>query len=85
MKCTVIPARNDTYPPTATSGWPSGYRITIDLCREGVLFAEAVNEVMVADYGTYVKYKGSFTGTLNGVVLPDGVALYEEVNNLIGT
>jgi hypothetical protein len=40
---------------------------------------------MVADYGTYVKYKGSFTGTLNGVVLPDGVALYEEVNNLIGT
>lgn len=75
---------NSTYPPTATSGLPSGYSMTIDLEEEGILVAEAENESTIFEIGGYTRWRGSFSGTLNGKRLPKGFALYEEANNLVG-
>jgi hypothetical protein len=89
VKCAGVEVRpmggNDTYPPTAASGYPEGFRIRIDLGEEGILVAEAVNEATIADYEISVRWKGRFSGVLNGVALPAGVALYEEINNLVGS
>lgn len=72
--------QNDTYPPTPTSGAPSGFNMTIDLGPEGTLVAEVENELRILDYPFYRRNTGKFKGSLCGVELPEGVALYEELD-----
>jgi len=54
--------------------------MTIDLGPEGTLVAEVENELRILDYPFYRRNTGKFKGSLCGVELPEGVALYEELD-----
>jgi hypothetical protein len=75
--------QNDTYPPTPTSGAPSGFNMTIDLGYEGILVAEVVNDLRIVDLPFYRRNTGRITGSLCGKEY-EGAALYEELG-LFGT
>jgi hypothetical protein len=45
---------------------------------EGELELKAEYTYVTAEHRVYHRYTGSFTGTLNGEALPDGVALWEQ-------
>ncbi|CEN61980.1 hypothetical protein ASPCAL08623 [Aspergillus calidoustus] len=68
---------NSTYPPTTTSGSPTGFEIQITI-PDGELELKAEYTYVTAEHRVYHRYTGSFTGTLNGKALPDGVALWEQ-------
>jgi hypothetical protein len=68
---------NSTYPPTTTSGSPTGFEIQITI-PDGELELKAEYTYVTAEHRVYHRYTGSFTGNLNGEALPDGVALWEQ-------
>ncbi|KAL2810823.1 hypothetical protein BJX63DRAFT_400993 [Aspergillus granulosus] len=68
---------NSTYPPTTTSGNPTGFDITISI-PDGELELKAEYTYVVSSHRVNHRYTGSLTGTLNGAALPDGVALWEQ-------
>jgi hypothetical protein len=45
---------------------------------DGELELKAEYTYVTAEHRVYHRYTGSFTGTLNGEALPDGVALWEQ-------
>jgi hypothetical protein len=60
--------QNDTYPPTPTSGAPSGFNMTIGLGLYGILVAEVSNELTILDYPYSRRNTGRWTGSLGGKV-----------------
>jgi hypothetical protein len=54
--------------------------MTIDLGDEGILVAEVTNEVDILELGYYRRNTGRLCGSLDGKALPEGVALYEELD-----
>ncbi|KAL2822699.1 hypothetical protein BDW59DRAFT_173782 [Aspergillus cavernicola] len=68
---------NSTYPPTRKTGAPTGFRIEITI-PEGQLELAAEYIYIQVGFDFYRRFTGTFTGTLNGEPLPDGVALWEQ-------
>jgi hypothetical protein len=68
---------NSTYPPTISTGIPTGYNIQIAI-PEGQLEIQAERLYITVDTELYRRFTGTFKGTLNGKPLPDGVSLWEQ-------
>ncbi|KAL4810354.1 hypothetical protein BDV18DRAFT_130823 [Aspergillus unguis] len=68
---------NSTYPPTTSSGTPTGVRMEID-SADGQFELEAEYITITVDSNYYRRFTGTFRGTLDGQELPDGVALWEQ-------
>ncbi|KAJ7154160.1 hypothetical protein C8R46DRAFT_1297866 [Mycena filopes] len=75
--------QNDTYPPTLSTGSPSGYHITFDLAEAGTLEMDIGVIELLVNGAQYLRS----VGNISGVVLPvngssgdtmHGTALYEE-------
>lgn len=67
------------YPPTAATGNPDGFLLTIQVpC--GVLAVNVTTNLIIGEAGpVYARYTGSMTGSLNGGKnMTGGLALYEE-------
>ena len=81
-KTTVRPIdANTTYPPTATSGQPGGFNITMDLGEKGIVQAELHDGLLTFVAGTeYTRWIGDIHGTVAGEAL-SGIAHYEFMNN----
>ncbi|KAA6414013.1 MAG: hypothetical protein FRX48_02375 [Lasallia pustulata] len=70
---------NDTYPPTYSSGPPSGFYIEVDLGVEGVLQVNVTATVLtVAVEGLYYRWTGTLEGGVKGGEVLSGAALWEE-------
>ncbi|KAJ7171251.1 hypothetical protein C8R46DRAFT_1216831 [Mycena filopes] len=58
--------QNDTYPPTMSTGSPSGYHITFDLAEAGTLEMDISVVELLFDSAQYLRS----VGNISGVVLP---------------
>ncbi|KAL2814859.1 hypothetical protein BDW59DRAFT_166998 [Aspergillus cavernicola] len=68
---------NSTYPPDTTTGAPTGFRMNINT-PEGLFELQAERIYVTVDFDFYRRFTGTYTGTLNGEPLPEGVALWEQ-------
>ncbi|KAL2825793.1 hypothetical protein BDW59DRAFT_70177 [Aspergillus cavernicola] len=68
---------NSTYPPTQSTGAPTGFSIEITI-PEGQLELKAEYIHITVDSDLYRRFTGTLTGTLDGESLPDGIALWEQ-------
>ncbi|KAL4957742.1 hypothetical protein BDW69DRAFT_155514 [Aspergillus filifer] len=68
---------NSEYPPLRTSGNPTGYRMNVTT-PEGLMELQAERIYVTVNFDFYRRFTGTYTGTLNGEPLPDGVALWEQ-------
>jgi hypothetical protein len=58
---------NSTYPPTISTGNPSGFTIDTDLGREGTMNVQVtVGDVSLEAPGLYTEWVGTMTGSVNG-------------------
>ncbi len=73
---------NDTYPPTTSTGGPSGFTIEIDLGSEGTMDVQVTIEVvsLAAGEPLYTEWVGTLTGSVNGGEHLTGVASLEMFN-----
>ena len=70
---------NSTYPPTNSTGDPSGFYIEADLGAEGVLQVNATAKVLTVDVeGYYLRWTGTLEGGLKGGEVLSGVGVWEE-------
>ncbi|KAJ0419576.1 hypothetical protein BJY00DRAFT_313958 [Aspergillus carlsbadensis] len=79
--CEGIRARpygaNSTYPPRLNSGRPTGFTVDIDT-PEGQLALRTETVYLTFEGLPFRQWSGFLTGTLNGEVLPQGVALWQQ-------
>ncbi|KAL3469590.1 hypothetical protein BJX99DRAFT_265053 [Aspergillus californicus] len=68
---------NSTYPPTTTTGSPTGFHLEVNI-PEGLLELQAETIYVTVASSFYHRFTGRFTGSLNGVPLQDGIALWEQ-------
>jgi len=70
---------NNQYPPTLSSGLPSGFNITIDLGHKGTMDVQvAVGAIALSAPGDlYTEWVGTLTGSVNGGSELSGVASLE--------
>ncbi|KIM92701.1 hypothetical protein OIDMADRAFT_139186 [Oidiodendron maius Zn] len=69
---------NSTYPPTLSSGNPTGFYIAADLGNEGILEVEVSNEYTTVLTAPYKRWTGQLKGGFQGSEVLTGVALYEQ-------
>lgn len=75
---TVRPTgQNDTYPPTTTSGTPSGFAISIDMGVNGTLKVNVEGILVATGDGLYLRGLGNSYGTFNGAELANGTAMWD--------
>ncbi|KAL4800402.1 hypothetical protein BDV19DRAFT_375702 [Aspergillus venezuelensis] len=67
---------NSTYPPTTSTGNPTGF--SMDISIPGHLQLQAETVYVTVDVDVYRRMTGTFTGTPNGEGLPDGTSLWEQ-------
>ncbi|KAL3479257.1 hypothetical protein BJX99DRAFT_255781 [Aspergillus californicus] len=68
---------NSAYPPDTTTGAPGGFHMRIDT-PEGLFEIQAERVYVTVDFNFYRRFTGIFTGTLDGVELDAGGALWEQ-------
>ena len=69
---------NSTYPPTLSSGDPTGFHIAVDLGDDGILEVEVSNQYTTVLSPAYMRWTGQIRGTFQGSEALTGVALYEQ-------
>ncbi|KAJ7129929.1 hypothetical protein C8R46DRAFT_678132 [Mycena filopes] len=75
--------QNDTYPPTLTTGSPSGYHITFDLSEAGTLEMDIGVVALLVDSAQYLRSVGNISGLVVSVDgspgdTMHGITLYDE-------
>ncbi|KAF2099636.1 hypothetical protein NA57DRAFT_55587 [Rhizodiscina lignyota] len=77
---TVVPfGANDEFPPHAGDGDPTGFNITVDLGKEGILEATVTAEVVLAEVeGLFTRWISKAEGGIKGGTQYEGPAMNEE-------